>query len=59
MGKDDIITFSELCEIYGFGKAEATRYLNMRGCPVLPRKKGQPYKVVKSEFDEWLKAQRQ
>ncbi len=58
MGKDDIITFSEIREIYGFSQREAVRYLNTRGCPVLPRKKGQPYKVVKSEFDEWLKAQR-
>lgn len=58
MGKDDIITFDELCEIYGFGYREAVRYLNTKGCPVLPRKKGQSYKIVKSEFDEWLKTQR-
>ncbi len=58
MGKEDIITLEDICEIYGFTRKQATQYLNTKGCPVLPRKKGQPYKVVKSEFDEWLKAQR-
>lgn len=58
MGRDDIITFSEILEIYGLGRRAATKLLNTKGCPVLPRKKKQAYRVVRSEFENWLKSQK-
>ncbi len=57
MKKSDIITYQEILEIYGLGQRTTRRYLNMKSCPVLPRKKGQPYRVIKSKFEEWLMSQ--
>lgn len=54
----EIITLDQIVNDYGFTRRQATKYLNKKGCPVLPRKKNQPYKVVRCEFEEWLKSQR-
>ena len=52
----EILTFSEIRKEYGFGRDELTHLLNTKGCPVLPRKHNAPYKVVKEEFEKWLKS---
>ena len=34
---------------------EATRIVNMEGCPVLPRSKWQTFRIPEEAFDEWVK----
>lgn len=38
----------------GLGRKTITRFLNTKGCPVLPRRKGQPYKIPKEKFVTWV-----
>lgn len=54
----EIIGIRDVVELYGFSRKEATRLLNTRGCPVLPRESGMPYRVVKDEFEQWLRSRR-
>lgn len=54
----EIIGIKEVIDLYGFSRKEATRLLNTRGCPVLPRESGMPYRVVKDEFETWLRTRR-
>ena len=54
----EIIGIKEVLELYGFSRKEATRLLNTKGCPVLPRESGQPYRIVKDEFENWLRTRR-
>lgn len=54
----EIIGMNEILELYGFSRKEATRLLNTKGCPVLPRESGQPYRIVKDEFEQWLRSRR-
>ena len=51
-----IIGMNEMLELYPFTRKELTALLNTRGCPVLPRKSGGPYKVVQDEFEKWLRS---
>lgn len=52
LGMDDVM------RLYGFSRKEATRLLNTRGCPVLPRESGQPYRIIQEEFEQWLRSRR-
>lgn len=54
----EIIGMNEILLLYGFSRKEATRLLNIRGCPVLPRESGQPYRIVRDEFEQWLRSRR-
>ena len=54
----EIIGMTEVIELYGFSRKEATRLLNTKGCPVLPRRSGQPYRIVKEEFENWLRTRK-
>ena len=54
----EIIGMNEILELYGFSRKEAARLLNTKGCPVLPRRSGQPYRIVKDEFELWLRSRR-
>ena len=53
-----IIGMKEIMELYGFSRKEATRLLNTKGCPLLPRKSGWPYRVVKESFEDWLRSRK-
>lgn len=53
-----IIGINDVIALYGFSRKEATRLLNIKGCPVLPRKSGQPYRIVQEEFENWLRSRR-
>jgi len=53
-----IIGMAEIIELYGFSRKEATRLLNTRGCPVLPRESGQPYRVIQEEWEKWLRTRK-
>ena len=35
---------------------EATRIVNLPGCPVLPRSKWQTFRIPEEAFDAWWKA---
>ena len=50
-----IIGMTEIMQLYGFTRKEATKLLSIRGCPVLPREKGAPYRLIKDEFEKWLR----
>lgn len=54
----EIIGIKEVVELYGFSRKEATRLLNIRGCPLLPRESGQPYRIIKDEFENWMRNRR-
>lgn len=54
----EIISIIDVMKLYGFSRREATRLLNTRGCPVLPRESGQPYRIVKEEFEIWLRTRK-
>jgi len=54
----EIIGIKEVTALYGFSRKEATRLLNTKGCPVLPRESGQPYRIVKEEFEHWLRTRK-
>lgn len=43
----------EVMEYLGVSRTMATRVLNMKGCPILPREKFGSYKVRKEAFIEW------
>ncbi len=51
----DIIGMEEIMRDYKLSRKVATRYLNTKGCPVLPRRKNAPYQVVREEFEKWLR----
>jgi len=53
-----IIGIKEMMELYNFTSKEAYRLVMTRGCPVLPRRRGGPYKVIKDEFESWLRGRR-
>ncbi len=51
----EIIGIEEVMKLLGCGRPTATRLLNTKGCPTLPRKKGQTFKVEKNAFMAWVK----
>lgn len=53
-----IIGLRDIMGLYGFSRKEATRLLNTRGCPVLPRESGMPYRVIQEEFELWLRTRK-
>lgn len=53
----EIITMNQIMADYGLSRRQATRYLNRKGCPVLPRVKKQQYRVVRQKWEEWLSEQ--
>lgn len=50
-----IIGIEEVMKLTGVGRLTATRYLNTKGCPTLPRVKGAPYRVDQDAFLKWLR----
>jgi hypothetical protein len=54
----EIISLSKIMDLYGFSRKEATKLVRTKGCPVLPRVDGAPYRVIKDEFESWLRSRR-
>ena len=54
----ELIGIKELIKLYGFGKKEAYKLVTVKGCPVLPREPGAPYRLIKDEFESWLRSRR-
>ena len=53
-----ILSLKEIMDIYGLARKEATRLVRTKGCPLLPRVEGAPYRVIKDEFEQWLRTRR-
>ena len=53
-----ILSLKEIMDIYGLARKGATRLVRTKGCPVLPRVEGAPYRVIKDEFEQWLRTRR-
>ena len=51
-----IISLKDVMNLYGLSRKQATRLLNTKGCPVLPRRDGDNYRIVKEEFELWLRS---
>ncbi len=54
----EILRVKDLMQLYGFNLDEAYDLLNTKGCPVLPRRTKGPYRVIKDEFENWLRSRR-
>ena len=54
----EILTMKDIMELYGFSRKEATRLIRTIGCTLLPRHSGSPYKIIKDEFETWLRTRR-
>lgn len=50
-----IIGLKEVAKKLQISYKEATRIVNMEGCPVLPRSKWQTFRIPEEAFDEWVK----
>ncbi|WP_312353938.1 hypothetical protein [Aminipila sp.] len=57
MEKPIFMTFKECKDEYGFGERELRALLNRKGCPVLPRRKKQKYRINQQKFAEWINNQ--
>ena len=49
----ELIGLKDVAEMLGVSEKLATHILNMDGCPVLPRKKGEKFRVPKTAFIKW------
>ena len=54
----EIIGVKEIKKLYGFNTDETYKLLSRKGCPVLPREVGAPYRIIKDEFEAWLRSRR-
>lgn len=54
----EIIGVPEIMGLYGFSYGYTYDLLHQKGCPVLPRKRNQKIRVIKSEFEKWLMSQK-
>ncbi len=50
----EIISLEDVMQLLNVSRKEATRILNMPGCPKLPRTKGQRFRVIKGPFLDWI-----
>lgn len=53
-----IIGLRDVMDLYGFSRKQATRLLNTKGCPVLPRRDGDNYRLIQDEFEQWLRSRK-
>lgn len=54
----EILRVKDITRLYGLPSDEVYRLLNIKGCPVLPRDPKRPYRVIKDEFEKWLRTRR-
>jgi len=50
-----LLGFKEVQETLGTSREQTIYILSQKGCPTLPRSKGQPYKVFDEDLIGWLK----
>ena len=49
-----ILTIPDIMKMYGLSRKKVTELLNMPGCPILPRRKHQPFLISKVAWDKWI-----
>ena len=54
MEEKRIITIDEAMALTGLSRKKITALLNIKGCPLLPRQKGQTYQIPRERFIEWV-----
>ena len=54
----ELIGVKEVMGIFGVGRPTATRILQSKKCPTLPRKKNAPYLVQKDAFMRFIEGQK-
>ena len=54
----NIIGLKDVMQLYGLSRKQATRLLNTKGCPVLPRRDGDNYRIIQDEFEQWLRSRK-
>lgn len=50
-----IIGVEDVMKMLCVGKAKATEILNTKGCPIEPRRKGDPYRTNEEDFEYWYR----
>lgn len=50
----ELLTISDVMKELGIGRKQATKILNLPGCPKIPRVKGQQFLVPRQAFYTWL-----
>ena len=50
----EIIGIETIMKDYNLSRKEATKYLNRKNCPTLPRQKGQNNKIARQRWEKWL-----
>lgn len=50
----EMLTIEDVMQLLNIGRPTATRILNSKKCPTLPRKKGGKYLVPKKAFLDYL-----
>lgn len=52
-----MLGIKEIMAKYGLGYRKVMELLHTEGCPLIQRRKGQPYLVPAEAFDRWLTSQ--
>ena len=52
----ELLKIEDIMEILGVGREAATAIVNLPGCPCLPRRKGQTYRIPKDAFLAWIRS---
>ena len=58
MENPEFIGFKEAMKEFGLGEKKLRSLTKRKGCPMLPRERGQNYQINKQRFAEWLDNQR-
>lgn len=49
-----VLTIQDIMKEYGLSRRKVTELLTTKGCPVLPRTRGQKYLIYKDAWEKWL-----
>lgn len=50
----ELLRITDVMDYLHVGRRKATEILNRKGCPKLPRHKGQTFLVPRQAFEEWV-----
>lgn len=54
MDSMELLGLRDVAELLHISQKQATKLLNQPGCPILPRTKGESYRVMKDALIRWL-----
>ena len=52
----ELLGIEDIMQLFDIGREAATAIANMPGCPCLPRRKGQTYRIPKDAFLAWIRS---